>query len=80
MVTEKGVASRLLQGILAAVLSTVLGAKDPDQVASMAKQAGEVRPPILSPFDSIISIIIGYLTELLKITQLSKHTHDAESS
>lgn len=32
-----------IQGILAAVISTVLGAKDPDQVNSMAKQAGEVR-------------------------------------
>lgn len=41
----ESIASRLLQGILAAVLSTVLGAKDPDQVASMAKQAGEVRDP-----------------------------------
>jgi hypothetical protein len=31
-----------VQGILAAVFSTVLGSKDPDQVAVMAKQAGEV--------------------------------------
>jgi len=30
---------------LAAVLSTVLGSRDPDQVATMAKQAGEVRHP-----------------------------------
>lgn len=30
------------QGILAAVLSAVLGTRDPDQVATMAKQAGEV--------------------------------------
>lgn len=30
------------QNILAAVLSGVLGAKDPDQVNTMAKQAGEV--------------------------------------
>lgn len=30
------------QGILAAVLSAVLGTKDPDQVSTMAKQAGEV--------------------------------------
>lgn len=33
---------RLLQGILAAVLSGVLGTKDPEQVNTMAKQAGEV--------------------------------------
>ena len=31
------------QGVLAAVLSTVLGTKDPEQVNSMAKQAGEVK-------------------------------------
>lgn len=30
-----------MQNILAAVLSGVLGAKDPDQVNTMAKQAGE---------------------------------------
>lgn len=30
-----------MQGILAAVLSGVLGSKDPDQVNTMAKQAGE---------------------------------------
>lgn len=35
--------SRLQQNILAAVLSSVLGTKDPDQVNSMAKQAGEVK-------------------------------------
>jgi len=33
------------QGVLAAVLSAVLGSKDPDQVATMAKQAGEVSAP-----------------------------------
>jgi hypothetical protein len=33
------------QGILAAVLSALLGSKDPDQVATMAKQAGEVSAP-----------------------------------
>lgn len=32
------------QGVLAAVLSGVLGNKDPDQVNTMAKQAGEVIP------------------------------------
>lgn len=36
------VVSRLQQNILGAVLSSVLGTKDPDQVNSMAKQAGEV--------------------------------------
>lgn len=34
--------SNCQQGILAAVLTGVLGAKDPDQVNTMAKQAGEV--------------------------------------
>lgn len=32
----------LAQGILAAILSTVVGARDPEQVNTMAKQAGEV--------------------------------------
>ena len=32
----------LSQNILAAVLTGMLGAKDPDQVNTMAKQAGEV--------------------------------------
>lgn len=53
-----GVASRLLQSILAAVLSTMLGAKDPDQVASMAKQAGEVRTNSCSTKISLFTIII----------------------
>jgi hypothetical protein len=30
------------QGVLTAVLSAVMGSKDPDQVSTMAKQAGEV--------------------------------------
>lgn len=34
--------NQFAQGILAAVLSSVLGTRDPDQVNSMAKQAGEV--------------------------------------
>lgn len=34
--------SCLPQGILAAVLGAVLGSKDPEQVSTMAKQAGEV--------------------------------------
>ncbi|XP_050344003.1 uncharacterized protein LOC126769349 isoform X1 [Nymphalis io] len=38
---DKGDNNSPLQSILAVVLSTMLGAKDPDQVASMAKQAGE---------------------------------------
>lgn len=33
----------LAQGILAAILSTVVGTRDPEQVNTMAKQAGEVR-------------------------------------
>lgn len=32
----------IAQGILAAVLSAVVGTRDPEQVNSMAKQAGEV--------------------------------------
>lgn len=35
----------LLQNVLAAVFSAMFGAKDPDQVNTMAKQAGEVRLP-----------------------------------
>lgn len=41
---------RLLQSILAAVLSAVLGTKDPDQVSTMAKQAGEVWRHILQTY------------------------------
>lgn len=33
----------IAQGILVAVMSAVLGSRDPDQVNSMAKQAGEVK-------------------------------------
>jgi hypothetical protein len=32
----------LLQSVLAAVFSTMFGSKDPEQVNTMAKQAGEV--------------------------------------
>ena len=32
----------LLQSVLAAVFSSVFGSKDPEQVNTMAKQAGEV--------------------------------------
>ncbi|XP_049874853.1 uncharacterized protein LOC126372967 isoform X1 [Pectinophora gossypiella] len=42
-----------MQGILAAVLSTVLGAKDPDQVASMAKQAGEFINIVVNLLDAL---------------------------
>lgn len=31
-----------MQGVLAAVFSTMFGSKDPEQVNTMAKQAGEV--------------------------------------
>lgn len=40
--------NQFAQGILAAVLSSVLGTRDPDQVNSMAKQAGEVKPLLLT--------------------------------
>ncbi|KAI5646362.1 hypothetical protein NE865_01824 [Phthorimaea operculella] len=42
-----------MQGILAAVLSTMLGAKDPDQVASMAKQAGEFINIVVNLLDAL---------------------------
>ncbi|CAH0726989.1 unnamed protein product, partial [Brenthis ino] len=42
-----------MQSILAAVLSTVLGAKDPDQVASMAKQAGEFINIVVNLLDAL---------------------------
>ncbi|XP_028179487.1 uncharacterized protein LOC114366726 isoform X1 [Ostrinia furnacalis] len=42
-----------MQGILAAVLSTMLGAKDPDQVASMAKQAGEFINIVMNLLDAL---------------------------
>ncbi|XP_013191559.1 uncharacterized protein LOC106135734 isoform X1 [Amyelois transitella] len=42
-----------MQGILAAVLSTVLGTKDPDQVASMAKQAGEFINIVVNLLDAL---------------------------
>lgn len=43
MVTCLNKKYKYIQGVLAAVLSTVLGTKDPEQVNSMAKQAGEVK-------------------------------------
>ncbi|PSN49102.1 hypothetical protein C0J52_13636 [Blattella germanica] len=41
------------QGILAAVLSAVLGSKDPDQVATMAKQAGEFINIVVNLLDAL---------------------------
>ncbi|KAE8751845.1 hypothetical protein FOCC_FOCC001322 [Frankliniella occidentalis] len=41
------------QGIIAAVLSTVLGSKDPDQVATMAKQAGEFINIVVNLLDAL---------------------------
>ncbi|XP_039293201.1 uncharacterized protein LOC111061473 [Nilaparvata lugens] len=40
-------------GILAAVLSAVLGSKDPDQVATMAKQAGEFINIVVNLLDAL---------------------------
>ncbi|XP_004928246.1 uncharacterized protein LOC101745570 isoform X1 [Bombyx mori] len=42
-----------MQGILAVILSSVLGAKDPDQVASMAKQAGEFFSIVMNLLDAL---------------------------
>ncbi|XP_075233746.1 uncharacterized protein LOC142331609 [Lycorma delicatula] len=42
-----------MQGILAAVLSAVLGTKDPDQVATMAKQAGEFINIVVNLLDAL---------------------------
>ncbi|XP_034255457.1 uncharacterized protein LOC117653717 isoform X1 [Thrips palmi] len=42
-----------MQGIIAAVLSTVLGSKDPDQVATMAKQAGEFINIVVNLLDAL---------------------------
>ncbi|KAI5699867.1 uncharacterized protein LOC103515667 isoform X2 [Diaphorina citri] len=42
-----------MQGILAAVFSTVLGSKDPDQVAVMAKQAGEFINIVVNLLDAL---------------------------
>lgn len=48
----------LTQGILAAILSTIFGSRDPNQVNAMAKQAGEVcsryiKPIFISPLHTI---------------------------
>ncbi|XP_039968355.1 uncharacterized protein LOC126767731 isoform X1 [Bactrocera neohumeralis] len=42
-----------MQNILAAVLSSVLGTKDPDQVNSMAKQAGEFIQIVMNLLDAL---------------------------
>ncbi|CAH0625417.1 unnamed protein product [Chrysodeixis includens] len=42
-----------MQGILAAVLSSMLGANDPDRVASMAKQAGEFINIVVNLLDAL---------------------------
>ncbi|CAH1713644.1 uncharacterized protein LOC114131180 isoform X1 [Aphis gossypii] len=42
-----------MQGVLAAVLSTVLGSRDPDQVATMAKQAGEFINIVVNLLDAL---------------------------
>ncbi|XP_055706391.1 uncharacterized protein LOC129803676 isoform X1 [Phlebotomus papatasi] len=42
-----------MQGILAAVLSTMLGAKDPEQVNTMAKQAGEFINIVMNLLDAL---------------------------
>ncbi|XP_054257170.1 uncharacterized protein LOC128988186 isoform X1 [Macrosteles quadrilineatus] len=42
-----------MQGILAAVLSAVVGSKDPDQVATMAKQAGEFINIVVNLLDAL---------------------------
>ncbi|XP_069690655.1 uncharacterized protein [Periplaneta americana] len=42
-----------MQGILAAVLSALLGSKDPDQVATMAKQAGEFINIVVNLLDAL---------------------------
>ncbi|KAG8236637.1 hypothetical protein J437_LFUL016329 [Ladona fulva] len=41
------------QGILTAVLSAVLGSKDPDQVSTMAKQAGEFINIVVNLLDAL---------------------------
>lgn len=42
-----------MQGILAAVLTAMLGSKDPDQVATMAKQAGEFINIVVNLLDAL---------------------------
>ncbi|CAH1391231.1 unnamed protein product [Nezara viridula] len=42
-----------MQGVLAAVLSAFLGSRDPDQVATMAKQAGEFINIVVNLLDAL---------------------------
>ncbi|CAH0387038.1 unnamed protein product [Bemisia tabaci] len=42
-----------MQGILAAVLSAVMGTKDPDQISTMAKQAGEFINIVVNLLDAL---------------------------
>jgi hypothetical protein len=42
-----------MQGVLSAVLSTVLGSRDPEQVATMAKQAGEFINIVVNLLDAL---------------------------
>lgn len=42
-----------MQGILAAVLSAVMGSKDPDQISTMAKQAGEFINIVVNLLDAL---------------------------
>lgn len=58
-----------IQGILTAVLSTVLGTKDQDQVASMAKQAGEVSTHTRTSLHTLTFATLPYAqTKLLSIS------------
>ncbi|XP_046968207.1 uncharacterized protein LOC124535860 isoform X1 [Vanessa cardui] len=50
---DKGDNNSPMQSVLAVVLSTMLGAKDPDQVASMAKQAGEFINVVMNLLDAL---------------------------
>lgn len=68
----------VFQGILAAVLSAVLGSKDPDQVASMAKQAGEVGFLITRLFITehsffLIDAIFSLLNNLFVVSYFTVH-------
>lgn len=53
--SQPATASSPLQGLLGAVLSTFLGAKNPDQVNAMTKQTGEVSVAELLPVSTCIT-------------------------
>lgn len=59
--THALVVASLAQGILAALLSTFVGNRDPDQVNMMAKQAGEV-----SENPANVQHLVPYLTDRRK--------------